>query len=170
MKKIPLKNIKKEIINYALIDDEDFEWLNKYRWCINSQYASRTSRFKENQHKQKAMYMAIEIMKEHNLYNKNKEIDHINRNKLDNRKCNLRMATKSQNGYNIKFLKNNTSGYKGVFRNSNIGAKKRWRAMIQIEKKRIFLGCFSSAIEAAKAYDKAALKHHKEFANLNFNN
>jgi hypothetical protein len=89
-------------------------------------------------------------------------IDHINGNGLDNRKCNLRMCTKSDNAKNRKLNKNNTSGFKGV--SPTISRKLPWVAQISGR----YLGRFDDVIEAAKAYDEAAKELHGEFANLNF--
>ena len=92
--------------------------------------------------------------------------DHINGRTLDNRKKNLRSATRSQNVWNSK--KTSRSGYskyKGVtFRKRS----KRWVSMIGVNSRQIFLGSFEDEIRAAKAYDKAAKKHFGEFAKLNF--
>ncbi len=90
-------------------------------------------------------------------------IDHINRNGLDNRKANLRLATIAQNAQNAGKRKNR-SGYKGVWFAKE---KRKWRAAIWHNNKREYLGYFNSPHCAAKAYDKAALKYHKEFACLN---
>ena len=112
--------------------------------------------------------MATEIMKKYNMYDGNKSIDHINRNRLDNRKCNLRMATQSQNNCNVSKYKNNTSGYKGVYYAPYNNKTNPWKAQIRINNKNKGIGYFKTADEAAKAYDKMAIELHKEFAWLNF--
>ena len=90
------------------------------------------------------------------------EIDHINGDKSDNRLCNLRCATKSQNMANTSLLKSNTSGYRGV--NMNHG---KWVAAIKINKKKVHLGVFLEKEDAAKAYNKAALEFFGEYAYQN---
>jgi len=95
---------------------------------------------------------------------KDKQIDHINHNTLDNRKENLRIVTGSQNGMNQKLHKNNTSGYKGVHW---FIYSKRWMAYIRLNSRKIHLGYFNSKIEAAYAYNYAALKYFGKFAKLN---
>ncbi len=95
-------------------------------------------------------------------YNENPElIDHINLKKNDNRICNLRKATKSQNQYNKAIQKNNTSGIKGV--NWNCNAKK-WMAITTINGKNKNLGYFDDIALAEKTVIEARLKHHGEFA------
>ncbi|WP_252233758.1 HNH endonuclease [Clostridium sp. ZS1] len=71
----------------------------------------------------------------------NKLIDHINGNKLDNRKCNLRIVNKSQNAMNSKKPKNNTSGVKGVYWDKR---SKKWEASIQVNMKKKSLGYFKN--------------------------
>ena len=95
---------------------------------------------------------------------KNSMIDHKDRNTLNNREANFRFCTKTQNAMNSKLRKDNTSGYKGV---SYYKPNGKWRAYINIEGIRKSLGIFTTAFEAAKAYNNAALKYFGEFANLN---
>jgi len=92
------------------------------------------------------------------------QVDHINHIKDDNRWCNLRECTHSQNLMNGKAYKNNTSGFKGV---SWLKHAKKWQAQIMRNKKSTYLGVFKSKTEAAKIYNKAAKKYHGEFAHLN---
>ena len=93
-------------------------------------------------------------------------IDHVNQDSMDNRRANLRGATRAQNIRNRKkFSTSSVSKYKGIYRYKD---KKRWVARIMFERKRIHLGIFRNEIDAAKAYDRAAIKYHGEFASLNF--
>lgn len=93
------------------------------------------------------------------------EPDHKDRNGLNNHRENLRPANDSQNQGNVGIQTNNTSGFKGVsFRRD----RAKWIAYIRVDRKRIHLGYFDDPIEAALAYDVAALKHFGEFAALNF--
>lgn len=91
--------------------------------------------------------------------------DHKDRDGLNNRRDNLRPADSVQNGANRGLQVNNASGYKGV---SWYKRRGKWEARVQIEGKRRQLGYFDDPIEAAKAYDRAALQLHGEFAVLNF--
>ena len=91
-------------------------------------------------------------------------VDHINGDRLDNRKENLRFCTLSQNSMNKRGRSSRTSKYKGV-----CYAKRRnkWQASIRVDGKERFLGYFNNEEDAAKAYDEAALKFYKEFAKIN---
>ena len=91
-----------------------------------------------------------------------KTIDHINRDKLDNRIENLRAATVSQNQYNRKTNANNTSGYKGVSWHTE---NKNWVGRINLEGKTIHLGAFDNVEEAAEVVRKAREELHGNFAN-----
>ena len=97
----------------------------------------------------------------------NTDIDHKDRNRTNNKWNNLRAATRSQNIQNSNKPITNTSGYKGIF---YIKDSKRnpWGAKIVVNSKSIYLGCFKTKIDAAKAYDQAALKYFGEYAKLNF--
>lgn len=160
-KKIQLGGHKKnsEITGYAFVDEEDFEKLNKYNWHISSNgYAVH---FKTSGRK----YLGI-LRMHREIINapSDKFVDHINGDKLDNRKINLRLATNSQNQANAKMWSTNKSGYRGVsFHNWS----KKWIAGIKIMGKSINLGYFDKPINAARAFDKAAIFYRGEFAKTN---
>lgn len=153
-KSIPLTQGK-----FALVDDEDFEKLNKHKWTFQARgYAYRRNPDKE---KSLVLWMHRVIMNPEC----GMEVDHINGNKLDNRKENLRLATRSQNGHNMPLHKRNTSGFKGVTfwkRDNN------WKSQITVDGKNLHIGYFEDPKDAAKAYDKSAREHFGEFARLNF--
>lgn len=91
-------------------------------------------------------------------------IDHINGNALDNRRENIRVCTISENLKNRKMASHNKSGFKGVYLDDR---KKKYRAVIYSNKKKYSLGSYNTKVEAALAYDLAAIKMHGQFARTN---
>ncbi len=157
-RRIPLTRGK-----YTIVDTDDFERLNKHKWfavkSTNTFYAGRTVHFGKKSISIR-MHRQVIHLPDH-LF-----VDHINHNGLDNRKANLRPATCAQNNYNrILLRKSKTSKYKGV--NWKKEARK-WIVRIGVNGKQKQVGYFKDEIQAAKAYDEAAKKYHKEFAALNF--
>lgn len=140
----------------AIVDDDDFEWLNQWKWRFDI-YAVRELRGKP-------LYMHRIILQTPI----GMQTDHINGDKLDNRRENLRICSASQNKQNEGIRSNNTSGYKGAHYVSTNNRIKKWCATIWINNKSIFLGFFLTAEEAARAYDKKAIELFGDFANLNF--
>jgi hypothetical protein len=156
LKEIPLTQGK-----IALVDDEDYPYLSAFNWCAtkdrNKWYAVRS--FRRNG-KQVRVRMHMVILKAP----AGLEVDHKNGNGLDNRRDNLRLATRSQNKRNGIKLEGTSSIYKGVSWRKNLG---KWQAIIYLPKL-TYLGSFNDEIEAARAYDAAAREHFGEFARLNF--
>lgn len=126
----------------TIVDNEDFNFLNQWKWYLNSSgYAVRDI---VRKNKKECILM-------HRFLNNTPVgffTDHINRDRLDNRKENLRTVTASQNLHNRPAQRNNTSGIKGV--SWHKGAKK-WRAWIQIERKPIHLGLYKDKTDAILA-------------------
>jgi hypothetical protein len=143
----------------AKVDDGDYEYLNQWNWYYHKGYAVRVD--KRILGKQKTIKMHGVIMDTPT----DLETDHINHDRLDNRRDNLRVVTHAQNQMNKKKQIDNTSGYKGVSWHKQ---KNKWIAKIQVVNRQKHLGCFTDMIEAAKAYDAAAIKYFGEFAVLNF--
>lgn len=142
----------------AIVDDDDYERISKFHWSVvkgyNTFYAKRG--FNLNG-KHFTVVMHREIMRL--SCNDGILIDHRDRNGLDNRKCNLRIANKSINAFNSKLRTNNNSGFRGVHFHSQ---RKRWQARICINNKRISLGLFDTPMLAANAYAEAILKYKVE--------
>jgi len=134
---------------YAIIDKQ-FAHLAKDNFNINHYGYARRSRDKKLLHR-----LIMEV-------NQTEVIDHKNNNRLDNRLNNLRVCTQAENSKNQRLRKNNISGYKGVSEHTN-----GFRARIKVNYKQIELGIYTTALEAAKAYDKAAKGLHGEYARLN---
>jgi hypothetical protein len=153
MAEIPLSKGK-----VAIVDDDMYDYLSQWKWFYHKNgYALRSYR-KDGNYKKERMHRAV--INAPAGY----DVDHINGNKLDNRKSNLRTATRSQNNYNKSAQSNSTSGFKGV---SWSKQKNKWRARIHVDKKEINLGFFEYKVDAVFAYNEAAMKHHQKFANLN---
>jgi hypothetical protein len=168
-----MKKIKLTQGEFAIVDDDEFERLNKYKWCCSSAcgetiYALRGICL--GGHKRTSVQMHREIINAPT----GMDVDHINGNRLDNRKENLRLCTRSQNSANQKLSKNNKTGFKGVsYHAQTIITKKRnyiYRriySQIRHGKKLIFLGSFKTERDAALAYDKKAIELFGEYALTN---
>lgn len=160
MKSIPLTQGK-----VTLVDDEDYEYLNQWKWHTeksdggNTYYAVRNIQLGFKKRTTTKMHRVIMNTPT------DMQVDHIDMNGLNNQRSNLRNVTQSQNQRNREVQRNNQTGYKGVGRTKN---KRRFRARIKIGRQSIVLGYFLDAKEAALAYDEAAKKYHGEFARLNF--
>lgn len=141
---------------WTTIDDDDFERASKYKWHYNNGYA------KWAKIGSKAIFLHRFIINAPD----GAQVDHINRDKLDNRKANLRLCTNTENAQN-RASWGNMTGYRGVYLSGPRYVRSPFKAVIRINGKTTHLGYFKTAIEAAKAYNEAALKYHKDFAVLN---
>lgn len=158
--------MKKILLNkgiFTIVDDEDFAYLSKKKWHIET---GQNGKFKYARHnfyiKGKRSYGCIKM---HRLVigaKKGQHVDHINGDMLDNRKENLRFCTNQQNQMNGKPRRGRK--YKGCYKDK-FG---KWRAQIRKDYKLHHLGSFKTMKEAAKAYDNAAKNLFGEFAHLNF--
>lgn len=146
----------------AIVDDEDYERVAARKWrVVVGRWHVRAHRTQKVRGQKFAVIMARFIMDAP----PGTEVDHVNGDTLDNRRCNLRVCSSSQNKYNRAATVANTSGFKGVSFHKSRG---KWQAGIKRDKEKHWLGYFQSAEEAARAYDAAALRLHGEFAHLNF--
>lgn len=145
----------------ALIDAEDYPKIAGYRWRFHCGYA-RASQYDPASKRSQAVHMSHVILPCPPV--KGLEVDHINRNKLDNRKENLRLVTRSQNCANRGNFKNSKSQYKGVRWNKKMGL---WEAAIRKDNVITNLGAYDDEIAAASAYNEYARKMWGEYAVLN---
>jgi len=156
--KSELYNGKNEAIGEALVDADDKYKVEGYKWAL---IVSKTSQYVMRSHKYK-------IRQLHNIIfgdvPNGFEVDHEDRDTLNNRKSNLRLATRSLNNANSKMRKTNTSGFKGV---SWCKQKGKYIGQIAMNNKHFYLGCSDDPIELAIKYNEAALEHFGEFARLN---
>ena len=150
MKQIPLT--KDQV---ALIDDADFELVNKYHWYSNEGYAIAY-------HKGRRIRMHRLILNA----SKSRKVDHRNRNPLDNQRANLRLCSVKENNRNVNIRKDNTSGYKGVSLDKTTG---HWKPLVYVDGRQKTFGQFKDKHHAALARDLWAVFFHKEFASTNFN-
>lgn len=147
---------------FALVDTEDYEYLSQFTWNLSTQgyaiLANATRSIRTGKAPGRMMHQCVLPAPAGHM------VDHLNQNKLDNRKSNLRLATHQDNMRNTKAKANKAtkSVFKGVFKQGN-----GWQASISVDYKQIYLGFFGTQREAAKAYNDAAQKYHGEFAHLN---
>jgi hypothetical protein len=141
----------------VMVDDEDFEYLNQFRWHFSQGYAFRRLPKKDG-------YKIIALHRFLLKAPKGTEVDHVNLNKLDCRKSNLRITNRSGNMANTGLRNNNTSGFKGVYFRDD---QHRWVAEIMVNYKKIFLGNHKTKEGGARAYNKTAKKYFGDFARLN---
>jgi hypothetical protein len=140
----------------AIVDDADFEWLGSLKWCAHGRgrkaYACRREKGK--------MVLMHRMILPVGL---GEEIDHVDGDRLNNTRANLRACTRSQNNANQPKKPGGSTPFKGVSFNHG-----RYRARIQVARIVYKLGWFDTAVEAALAYDAAARQHFGPFARLNF--
>jgi len=155
---------------FAIVDADDYDRLNKYKWCVSrarhTNYAMRRTKGKRVKGKRvnrKLVLMHRFIMNAP----RHLVVDHRNHNGLDNRRENLRLCTRAENSRNRRPFRLNGSKYKGVSWDKE---RKLFVASIRCNGKYYHLGRFKSEIKAAKAYDKKARELFGEFAYLNFPN
>jgi hypothetical protein len=143
----------------AIVDDEDYERLSSFKWFfMGNKYAARNIRCDNG--KQRPLWMHREIINA----SEGMQVDHINGNKLDNRRENLRLCTQSQNLGNRTYSGDFSSKYKGV---SFSKKRNKWTSGIRINTKRIYLGLYEDEVVAANAYNHAARRLFGEFSLLN---
>jgi hypothetical protein len=140
----------------ALVDDDDYEWLSKTKWSDDGHgYAIRKVKGKNTTEKMHRLIMNAKP---------GEQVDHINGIPYDNRKCNLRIVSNSENSKNrTRPYSTNKSGYKGVA----VYRDGKWTAQITVNYRKIHLGVFDCKHEATRAYNAAAIEYFGEFAHLN---
>jgi hypothetical protein len=144
------------VVAYAKIDEEDFAELSKHNWGL-----AKNGYVRRGGSEKVLVYLHRQIMK---AQGRDQPVDHINHDKLDNRRSNLRVCTRSENLRNRKKPPvNSTSGIIGVTWSKHY---RKWCAQIAVNRKKYNLGRFDSKEEAAKARDLAAQRLHGEFATL----
>lgn len=159
MKRIPLTQGK-----FAVVDDEDYESLSRFKWYAWRDPTSGIFYALRNIQKPNGVRSSERMHRRIAGNPAKKEIDHRDRNGLNNQKSNLRKCDDSQNAANRRLEKRNTSGFKGAYWHKVI---KKWQSAIKVKGKIIHLGYFDTRKQAAQAYDAAAELAFGEFALTN---
>jgi phage-related minor tail protein len=161
MQRIKMTNMEM----YALVDDEDYKRLNKYKWRMNKRGYACTSVWLKGTGKGTVLLMHRLVLNTP----KGMDTEHRDQNKLNNQKSNLRVATRSQNMMNV-IRKNNPaahSKYKGVSKLNRPNLKNKWLAYIRMDYKMHYFGYYATQEEAAHVYNQAAEQLFGDFASLN---
>lgn len=149
----------------ALVDAEDVARVAQFKWHVhfngNNWYAIRHVRLSDGKEGHQRMHRFIMGLQ----FDDSRDVDHKDRDGLNNQKNNLRIATRSQNQHNQGLAKHNTSQFKGV---SFDKSRNKWEAYIKLSGEQLRVGRFGDPIAAAQAYDEAARKYFGEFACVNF--
>ena len=148
----------------ALVDDADYEWLNKWRWKVmrgyHTFYAMRGVCVAKHKWTSEQMHRLILGLQPGD----GRQCDHRDGDGLNNQRANLRVCTRTQNGCSSRKRKFGTSRHKGV---SWHRRDHKWQSYVRVNKIQIHLGYYQTADEAARAYDAAAKEHYGEFALTN---
>lgn len=148
-----------------IVDDQDLEMVLEYKWHAHKEgiglwYAQRNSTRNGKRVKIRLHRLIMGLSADDSI-----TVDHINGDTLDNRRCNLRLATLSENRRNSRKKRASASRYKGIYFDKQ---KNRWTAAISINGVNKRSKRFKSEEDAAREYDRLALEHFGEFARLNF--
>jgi len=154
-------------VHTILYDKEDAHKVEPYMWTIVKGYSTFYARRNLPRRVDGSRPTALLLHREITSCPKGMRIDHRNHNGLDNRRENLRVATASENMMNRGKTRQNSTGYKGVYKTGD-SMLNPYNAKIQKDKKVYCLGHYKTAEEAARVYDKKAIELFGEFAVLNF--
>lgn len=151
--RVPLRARDGSIRAYALIDAADAHLLGPYRWSLHRPNGRAHRVAKVNGRKAVIFLHRVILGIPHG---DTRQGDHINRDRLDNRRENLRIVTREQNSQNIPPRTNSTSRFRGV---AKISGSNRWRATLRVDGKKVVLGRFATELEAAEAAREARRLH-----------
>lgn len=150
-----MKKIKLTQGKYALVDNEDYEYLNQWKWYCHVDVKGHTSYAKRTVNIKGRNSIAVHMHRKIVGAKRGQLVDHKNRNGLDNRRKNLRVVTGYQNQWNRKKIKS-SSKYRGV---SWHALSLKWMARLSHRNKKIYLGTYKTQREAYEVYMKAILKY-----------
>jgi len=160
MKLIPLNRDK-----FAIVDDEDFVFLTQWQWgyAIDNKSGTEYESVKATINGKRRPMSRIIMNPSEELV-----VDHINGDRLDNRRANLRVCTQSQNAVNSKRSRRKYPGYRGVYlRRDRINPKYPWEAKLTVNRQHLSFGRFPTKEDAAFVYDQVAIQIHGEFSRTN---
>lgn len=148
----------------AFVDQEDFKRVNQYNWYYNTNgYAYRRIYLGGGRKNEKAKHLSMHRFVLGEDSSIALDIDHINGNRLDNRRMNLRFASRSQNNANMKLRKDNSSGHKGVYWQSRIN---KYQVTMRINGKTSHLGYYEHFEVACNVYEDKARQLYGEFVRI----
>lgn len=147
----------------AVVDANDYKWLSQYVWHAHKSHRGKL--YVRRMNIENGVKTWVLMHRQITGAGPADEVDHRDSDGLNNRRSNLRYCLHGNNLKNQRLRSDSSTGYKGV---GFIKRVKRYTACIQNNGERVWLGCFGSAEQAARAYDKAALRLHGEFARPNF--
>jgi len=139
----------------SLIDKDDLDIVKDYGWYSNYK-KSTNSYYAKTEINNKAISMHRLILDAP----KDKQVDHVDHNGLNNRKSNLRLCNQSENSRNKRMQSNNTSGFRGAYLEKKTG---KYKARIMVNRKQMYLGSYETAKEASDVYQEAAKRLHGKF-------
>lgn len=153
----------------TIIDFDDFSFVKEYLWSLDKSngYTISSELKSNNTYRYKKLYLHNLIFKYYNEIPYGFEIDHINRNRLDNRKTNLRLATRSQSSQNTTKRDGTTSKFKGVYFDKS---RNKWKMQLSKDGKLLYNKRFDTELEAAIFYNQKAIEEFGKFANINIIN
>ena len=143
---------------FAICDNKDFKYLSQFKWSIDG------SGYPQRMIKTDKGWRPIRMHRDLLKLKPSELADHRNGVKTDHRRRNIKKCSRLENNRNVGLRKNNKTGYKGVHFNKE---RNVYQSYINVNRKHIYLGAFNCQINAAEAYNTAAIRYHGEFANLN---
>ena len=154
---IPLRDKKRNVVIYAQCSQCDYQELMRFKWCRTSTENFKAYAKSTIEGKQYKMHKYVMERVLQRKLRRGEVVDHVNRDKLDNRRKNLRVVSKKQNGYNRSKRKGASSNFRGVSK-TKVG---KYKTTVGVNGRQIYLGLYENEVEAALAYDKY-IAHHPE--------
>jgi hypothetical protein len=156
--RIPLHRRDGSISAYALVDPRDYRRIATHRWSLTTGGYARRCEWSPTEKRAIQYFMHRDVMGLGRRGRRGTEVDHINRDRLDNRRCNLRLTTSGGNKQNQVRPDVGTSRFRGV--NWDAGFfRRRWRASAKLNRRKIHIGYFDDEVDAAIAAEAWRQEH-----------